>query len=389
MTTTSTSNGNGSSAEPRNLNKEPLPFLPNQSERWVDFPGSGATFFEAAELIHQAAKEDGERSDLGVGDLSTWRFGPDPETGVASIATIPLPGRPQHMIPLRDHAFGQLCGRINAPAAYLKKLPGKLQMACVGHGMNLCTDTAATLRLAGGEARALLSDRYAALDNGLILEVLETTLKGAGMLGDVRVRSVALGPTCSMRLTLPGEDKAIAKSRQVGDIVELGLDILNGEIGNRAVSICPITYRLVCLNGMRRADREVSHRLRHVGDPKRLIEAFQDAVPAALASARGLREQMEKATDRLIDDLLNEFDSLRTFGLSVTDTRDVAADMLAERSLALPADTNEWGNVFAQVRDVSAYDVINGITHVAQRKGTDARIEMEEAASKYLQRAVA
>lgn len=386
MTTTTTSNGGPT---PRDLNKEPLPFLQNQRERWVDFPGEGKTFLEAAEIILAAAKEDGEREELGIGDLSTWAFGPNPATGVASLATVPLPGRPQHMVPLREHAFGQLCTRIGAPAAYIKKLPGKLQMACVQHGLRgLGDETAATLRLAGGEARALLSDRYAALDNHLIVDTLERTLRDAGMLGDVRVRSVALGPTCSLRMTLPHEDKVIA-SRKVGDIVELGLDILNGEIGNRAVSICPLTWRLVCLNGMRRADREVSHRLRHVGDPARLVEAFKDAVPAAIASARGLREQMEKATNRLIDDLLNEFDSLRAFGLTVTDTRDVAADVLAERSLALPANTDEWGSVFAQVRDVSAYDVLNGITHVAQRKGTDARIEMEEAAGKYLQRATA
>ncbi len=376
---------------PIDLSVEPMRVQANQAETWTNFPEGGVSFYDAANVIMRAAESDGTKRDLGVGDFSTWAFGPAPD-GTAALAPIPLPGRPSHLIPLRDHAFGQLCSRIGAPAAYIRKLPGKLQMACVNHGMRHEKETGRTIRMVGGEARAILSDRYAALDNEIVIETLERTLKAAGMLGDVRVRAVSTGPTCSMRLTFPGHDAIVQHSRQVNDIVEVGLDLLNGEIGNRSVSITPVTWRLVCLNGMRRADREVSSRLRHVGDPERLKEAFADAVPSALAASFGLRDQMGAAVERIVDDVLSEFDGLRAFGLNVAEAQDVARDVMSARGLALPSSTDGWADVVNDWRtdhELSAYDVLNGVTHVAQRKGTDRRIEMEEAASRYLHKRAA
>jgi hypothetical protein len=96
---------------------------------------------------------------------------------------------------------------------------------------------------------------------------------------------------------------------------------------------------------------------------------------------------MAKAVDRLVDDLLSEFDSLRAFGLTANESRDVARDVMADRSLALPTDTSEWGKIFANVHTVSAYDVMNGVTYLAQGRGTDRRLELEEAASAYLYKA--
>lgn len=384
MDTIQSSNGRGAATQPPALDmSQPLRLLDNQTEHWQNFK-EPITFDEAAGIIADAHRADGDRDDLGVGDMSTWAFGPSPD-GIAAIAPIPAPGRSQHLIPLRRHAFSQLCERAGAPPQYIRKLPVKLQMACMNHGMRQMDEKhrAGTLRLAGGSARAVLSDRYAALDDHLVLDVMETTLRAAGMLGDVRVRALATGPTMALRLTLPGED-IVVKSPQVGDVVEIGLDLLNGEIGNRAVSIAPMTYRLVCLNGMRRADRDAVSRLNHVGDPERLKEAFRDAVPSAIAASQGLRQRMETAVDRLVDDLLGEFNGLQAFGLTKSESRDVAGDVMAQRRIALPADTKEWSETFASIRDLTVYDVMNGVTHVAQSRSTDRRLEMEEGAARYL-----
>lgn len=369
------------------IRRESLKLKGNAPEKWQSF-AEPIPFYAAAEMILAADARDGERVDVGIARLDSYAFGPLPD-GTAALATIPAPGRERRFFPLREHAFGQLCERAGAPAGYIKKLPGHLQMACVNHGMQqLAQQNGNLLRLAGGEARALLSDRYAPLDNHMVIETLERTLKAAGMLDDVRVRGIAFGPTASMRLTLPGEGITVTNPRKVGDIIETGLDLLNGEIGNRSVLLSPMTFRLVCANGMRAWTKEWTTRLNHVGDAARLAEAFRDAVPTALAASRGMREQMAQAVDLLVDDVLAEFDGLRAFGLGIADTRDVARDVMAERSLALPEDTKEWSGVFEQVGDVSVYDVLNGVTHVAQSKGVDRRLEMEEAAAGYLQRAL-
>lgn len=369
---------------------EPLKLCADQPAKWQDFKGDGITFYEAASKILEADENDGERTDVGVASLDTYAFIPAPGgSSVACLATIPAPGRKEKVFPLREHAFGQLCSRVGAPTSYLKKLPAKYQIVLLNHGIqNDAANNGNTLRLAGDEMRALLSDRYAALDNHVVIEVLEKTLKDAGMLKDARVRSIAYGPTASMRITLPGDDITVKNPHQVGDIVEVGLDLLNGEIGNRSISISPVTWRLVCLNGMRSADRTSTQRLRHVGDAQRLGEAFRDAVPSALAASRGMRKRMVKAIDVMVDDIMSEFDGLRAFGLGVADARDVARDVMADRKVTLPEDTKEWGATFAKLPKMSVYDVMNGVTHVAQAKPIDRRLELEQAASAYLRRRV-
>ncbi|MCP4204242.1 MAG: DUF945 domain-containing protein [bacterium] len=369
---------------------EPMKVLADEPERWHNFR-EPVSFDEAAEMIAKAAVKDGSREDFGIASLKGYVLGPRRD-GVASLVTAPNTGREHREIPLRSHAFGQLCGRLGAPASYVRGLPTKLQMACLNYGIQNRADDAGNLvRMAGGEARAMLSHGargYAPLDNDLVVETLRGSLQRSGLLGETRVRSVALGRTCSLRLTFPEHDAVVKHSRKVNDIVEVGLDVLNGEVGNRSVSITPLAWRLVCLNGMRRADRSVSTRLRHVGDPARLRESFQDAVPLAIAASRGLQERMNKAVDQMIDGALDEILGLTRFGLSKAETRDVARDVMAEQRIALPSDTKEWGDILADV-DISAFDVLNGVTHIAQAKGTDRRVEMEEAAAQYLYRRVA
>lgn len=366
--------------------RQPLKLRSDQRSDWHSFGNGGLTFDEAAQKILDADREDGRRFDIGAAKLGSWAFGPAPD-GTAALATLPAPGREQRLLPLRAHAFRQLCARVGAPAPYIEKLPAKLAMVCLNHGMQQVDDDRGNLlRLAGGEVRAVLSDRYAPLDNEVVLDTLRSTLRAAGMLGDVRVRSIAHGPTAQMRMTLPGSDIVVENPSRVGDVVEVGLDLLNGEVGNRSISISPVTWRLVCLNGMRSADRSSQQRLRHVGDPERLVEAFRDAVPSALAEAQGMGKRMQEAVDVVVDDLLAEFDGLRVFGLGKGDARDVAADVLAERSLALPTAASDWKEAFEQAGDITAYDVLNGITHVAQTRSVERRLEMEEAASAYLRR---
>jgi len=365
------------------LSREPLRLVPDQGEHWINY-SKPVSFDEAAQTIIRAATVDGDRLDLGVGDLSTWFFGPLPD-GTAAITPAPVPGRQQHLVPLRTHAFRQLCARTGAPSSYVEKLPAKLQIALVNHGLRATAEDgrAATLRLAGGSARAIVSDRYAALDDERVLEVLRNTLRAAGRLDEAQVRAVSVGTTTALRMTFPEHTATIARSRQVGDIVETGLDIVNGEIGNRFLSFTPSTWRLACLNGMRRQTKEVASRLRHTGDPNRLLEAFTDALPVALAGGVQLRERMARSVDNLIDDVLGEFAGLSAFGLRAAEIRDVTRDALP----ALPASTDHWAEMVADVRDLSQYDVANAITHFAQSRPVDRRIELEEAASAYLFRA--
>lgn len=363
--------------------------LPDQAAAWTRRAANAPlTWDQAREIVAAADATDGRRQDLAIADVSTWLIGPHPETGVASMRPIPIPGRPDPgFIEMRKSAFAHLCSAIGAPAGYMLRLPARLASGCLSVSLQRMPEDqrGRLLRMADGQARALASERYAPLDNGLVLDTLERTLRSMGMLSDVRVSDLAVGPTMAMRVLLPGEAVPV----RAGDVIQHGLDIANGETLNRSVSLAPSTYRLVCTNGMRRWDRGVMKRWNHVGDPERLHERFREAVPVTLAEAHGLRERMARALDAFVDDALGEIAGLEAFGFTAGETREIAVDLYANRGVALPASgtRDAWRDLIGPGNaSASAYDVANAITHAAQQQAPEDRLTWEERAGAYVMR---
>jgi hypothetical protein len=371
--------------------RQPLVIRPDQKEVWRNF--AQAITLDAAEvLVHAAAQEDGRRRDVGAGALDKIAVQADRMSGqIMMLKTEQREGRivpASEPMPLRRTGFRQLCARAGAPSDYLAKIPARLAVACLQHGLvHSGADKDGLIRFAGDDVRAVVSGRYAALDDSRLLETLDAALGRLGLRNDVRVRAVATGPSTVLRLTIPVNARPVKR----GDVIEYGLDIANGELGNRAVQIDPMTYRLVCSNGMRGWSRSGdARRLRHIGDPARLNEAFNDAIPAAIADASGQVNAMARATERLITNVGDEFSLLSSsLGLSQSEARDVTREVMAERKVALPEKHEAWGAVLNQQTDLTAFDVLNGITAFAKTRGTDRRLEIEEAAVGYLTRRAA
>lgn len=359
--------------------------LPDQPERWTASGRDPLTWDQARERVAEADRADGARTDLAIGDLTAWAFGPR-EDGVACITPIPIPGRPNPgLIPLRKGAWRHLASAIGAPADFVLGLPPKLASAVVSTALQRLNpdESSKLLRLAGGEARAIASERYAPLDNAMVLDTAEATLRAMGMLRDVRVTDLAVGQTLALRIVLPGEATPV----KAGDVIQTGVDLTNGECLNRSVGIAPSTYRLVCLNGMRRWENGIAKRWSHVGDPRRLAEAFRDHLPVAIAEGRGLRDMMRESLTALVDDALGEIEGLSAFGFGVAETRAVARDLFAGRGLALPKATETWAETIRGSEPVSVFEVANAITHTAQAQThVDDRLAWEERAGSYLAR---
>ena len=353
----------------------PLRPLPDQPERWHTF-SEPKPFDEAAQLILDAHHADGVRDDLVTTDLRGWAFGSTDGQSM-ELVRIPFAGREVGTpLALREHAFGQLCTKVGAPANYLRTLPPKLQIANVNWGLSQ-KRAPALLRLAGDEVRAIVSDRYAPADDELLLEMVGDTLDRTGYRHDAMVRSVGVGAHTVIRITLPGEGKAV----KVGDVIEHGVDIGNSELGLRSVQITPVTYRLVCTNGMRSWRSEASVRMRHIGDPSRLHDQLRDAIPVAFAEARGDLDRWQRAIDVLIDSAIDEVESLRRFGLSAGDVRAVGNTLAQEQNL-LPAGSRSLREMLEV--ESSAFDVANAITATARERATEARLAMEEVGHRYL-----
>ncbi|MFO0680529.1 MAG: DUF932 domain-containing protein [Sandaracinus sp.] len=360
----------------------PLLARRDQPERWIAHE-KPIDFEEAVDLVMDAHRADGEREDVVAHDLRTFAFGS--VDGTMAIAPVPLPGRDASArFPLRELAFSQICGRIGAPPAYIRQLPAKLQMANMNFGMTR-EKQSALLRLAGGEVRAVVSDRYAALDDALVLDVVGEVLDRAGYLAECRVRASAVGAHTLLRITLPAESIAV----KVGDLMEYGLDVSNSELGLRSVSVVPLTWRMACTNGLRSARSEAAMRMRHVGDPKRLHEQLRDAIPVAFAEARGDIEKWRRATEVLIDSALDEIEALRAFGLGQAEVQAVGRELVTAHGL-LPASSSAETITEALKVPTTVYDVANAVTAVARERGeVAARLTLEEQAHRYLSRRAA
>ena len=359
----------------------PLRPLRDQYEKWIAHRDP-IPFAEAAQLVLDAHDDDGERDDVVAHDLRTWAFGG--HDGHMVVAPVPLLGRsPMIPIPLRELAFSQLCTRIGAPPAYVRELSPKLQTACMNYGLTK-EKQSALLRVGGGEVRAVVSDRYAALDDEFVLETVGEVLDRAGFLSDALVRATAVGTSTILRVTVPNEGVAV----RVGDVFEYGLDIGNSEVGLRSVQITPVTWRLKCTNGMRAWKSEASMRMRHVGDPKRLREQLRDAVPIAFAEARGDIEKWRKATDVLIDSALEEIEGLRAFGLGIGEVQAVGRELAASGGLLTSSSSAEKVSEALKV-PTTVFDVANAITAVARERDVAARLTLEEAGHRYLSRRAA
>jgi hypothetical protein len=338
----------------------PLKPAADMAARWTDID---ADYDTAADIVIDAHKKDGQTRDLPVMDLRQWGIVPLGDNfGLAPLARHHEPRR------LRGNAFANLMGRLGAPADFIKdKLPAPLQLATLNWLMGMQEQPmSATLRLRGDEVAALVSERYAPLDQVELLTGLRDVLLEQGVLDQVRVKSIATGLVDVVRMVFPAEQEAI----QVGDISALGIDISTSSFGRSALHVRGIVWRLRCTNGLRVAEKAGGYSFRHVGESQRLRDGLADAVPSALVQARGVMRKWKEAVEVMVTDVAAAIDAMRE--LSVTERKAVGEELKAETGVAeLPEAT-------------SLYNIINALTSAAHAATPARRLDMEGLAGDLL-----
>ena len=101
-----------------------------------------------------------------------------------------------------------------------------------------------TVRTMDGRARAFLSDRYRRIDN---YDIAKAALPVIGEMQDARVESCEVTEN---RMYLKIVNPRLTAEVNKGDVVQAGIVISNSEVGLGSVSVMPLVFRLVCLNGM-------------------------------------------------------------------------------------------------------------------------------------------
>jgi len=341
----------------------PLRTAPDMPPLWADVE---LDFDTAAERIIQAHKTDGFTRDLPITDLKTWVVAP--HEGQFALAPLTRHHPPK---PLRSNGFSNLMVRIGAPADFIRRLPAPLQLANVNYLLGAHEETSsATLRLRGEEVAAVVSDRYAPLDVEELVTCVRDALVRFDLLQGVRVRGVASGMVDNMRLILPGEQVAL----KPGDVSNVGLDISTSSFARSAIHISPMVWRLVCTNGLRSPHRRGQLSFRHVGDKDRLRAGIAEAIPSALAHARGLMTQWQKAVTFMVEVVARQIEQMREL-------------TFAERK-GFEEEVKREAQTSALPEHIPLYNMVNALTSTAKSAVPARRLELEAFAGDVLQQRV-
>ena len=174
--------------------------------------------------------------------------------------------------PLTDHAHGQIADRVGIPKRYYDRMRAEapaLLADNVNHWFREQPERR-MVRTLDGKTRAFLSDRYHRIDNEQIADAVLPVLLESGGHGAV-VSCCVTEAKLYIQALFPRLEGEVRR----GDPVQGGVIVSNGEIGNGALDIRPMIYRLVCTNGCISGQIAEDARLRrnHVG---RRIESGED-----------------------------------------------------------------------------------------------------------------
>jgi hypothetical protein len=156
-----------------------------------------------------------------------------------------VPGAEENEFAVTPHCHSQLNDRLKIGKKYYDRLQ-KEHPDLLAFNVNTLlsrTDDTRMVRTLRGEARAFLSDRFRALDNCDLAEVALPAIRET----DCQIKSCEVTPT---RMYIKAVSQRITKEVKVGDPIQQGIVISNSEVGDGALRIESLIYRLICMNGM-------------------------------------------------------------------------------------------------------------------------------------------
>lgn len=228
------------------------------------------------------------------------------------------------------------------------------------------------VRTLGGDARALLSNKYQRIENEEIANAALPVL--ADLPGVQIVSSEVTDKRLYIHFVIPsvqGELVVTKGKLKVGDVVQAGGVISNSEVGLGSVSIEGLIWRLICLNGMKSGE---TFRRHHVGrrtdddaalyaqdtlkaDDKAILLKVRDMVRAVVDQTRfaaTLAKLQDLTTGVIEGDPAKAVEVLaRKVGASDTERGGIL------RSLIEGGDLSRWGIVnaiTAQAHTAASYD---------------------------------
>lgn len=149
-------------------------------------------------------------------------------------------------MPMTDHFRRQIAANYRVPHDYAERIR-TAHPHLYAETLNTFLKQEPTTRMVrtlDNRARAFLSDRYRPLDNH---DLMEAVLPAIMEHTDIQIPSIDISDN---KFYLKAIFPRIQTEVRKGDVVQIGLVISNSEVGAGALSVSPLVFRLVCLNGM-------------------------------------------------------------------------------------------------------------------------------------------
>ena len=236
-----------------------------------------------------------------------------------------------------------------------------------------------SVRTLRGQMRAFLSNRYRIVDNHDILAMVipELSEMGSGI-------EIVSCQVTEEKMYLKVINTNIEAAISVGDPVQAGFILSNGEIGNASVSVEPFIYRLVCTNGMILKDKR--QRKNHAGRANENADLYASDTLQAIDDAFKLK----------IRDLVRSAISITTFQDAVADLQGAKSNLITgspvkavevtAKAIGLNDDESKLVlNHLIRAGDLSQFGMLNAVTRTAEdSESYDRATEIERLGSSVL-----
>ncbi len=283
----------------------------------------------------------------------------------------------------RNESFGmtglfhrQLGSALGIPSKYYDKMQTELP-SLLSNNVNSwlgARDGRQTIRTLDGDARAFLSDRYRRVDNA---QIASATLPILSEMEGVTIESCEVTEN---RMYLKAVNKRLEAEVVPGNIVQAGVMISNSEVGLGSVSVMPLVYRLVCLNGM--CVNDLGQKKYHIGrEQESTWELFSDEAIAAddQAFLLKLRDVVRGATEEARFEMI--VGKLReATGVRITGRIPNVVELTADQFGFTKAESDGILEHLISGGDLSLYGLSNAVTRASQDAENYDRATMLEGA---------
>ncbi len=296
---------------------------------------------------------------VSLDDQNKWdRKVPGQEIAVTQEGLLEIAngGPARESFAVSDLAVTQMCGRLDIPVKYYRRLPDEMKAFVANYDLKRLNGNSYLLRGKGEWVRAFLSAEYVTYNNSQIAETVESLLGK----GEVTVKGFVVEET-HMFLKIVSEELWDVESG-----LKAGIMVGNSEVGMGSVSVEPFVFRKPCTNDLVVA-QEKSFRHAHIH-----LTDFEITRRMAEAISEGFR---------LASAILEAF--LKTRNDPIPDPVETIRKLAEARDFSQKF-TDQVVSSYAAEPEASRFGVINAFTNAAQRLAPLQRIEMERFAGSLL-----